>query len=114
MPATEFWASQRVLLTGHTGFKGSWLSLWLEALGSRVFGFALPPDQTPSLYSKIEPINRLHSIIGDVRDVGAVKQASTWRAVSGQTIVSAAFGDMGNQHDGYHASVGRAAVFTYA
>jgi CDP-glucose 4,6-dehydratase len=79
MLATEFWASQRVLLTGHTGFKGSWLSLWLEALGSRVFGFALPPDQTPSLYSKIEPINRLHSIIGDVRDVGAVKQASTWR-----------------------------------
>jgi CDP-glucose 4,6-dehydratase len=75
MPANKFWTSQRVLLTGHTGFKGSWLSLWLEALGSRIFGFALPPDQMPSLYSKIEPIDRLHSIIGDLRDVSAVRQA---------------------------------------
>jgi CDP-glucose 4,6-dehydratase len=75
MPNAEFWAAQRVLLTGHTGFKGSWLSLWLEALGSRIFGFALPPDQSPSLYSKIEPIGRLHSIIGDLRDLGAVTQA---------------------------------------
>lgn len=75
MPNAEFWASQRVLLTGHTGFKGSWLSLWLDALGARIFGFALPPDQTPSLYSKIEPIDRLHSIIDDLRDVSAVGQA---------------------------------------
>ena len=59
----EFWASQRVLLTGHTGFKGAWLSLWLERLGAETFGFALAPDQTPSLYAKIEPIGRLHSII---------------------------------------------------
>ncbi len=49
----EFWASQRVLLTGHTGFKGAWLSLWLEKLGAEIIGFALPPDQTPSLYAKI-------------------------------------------------------------
>jgi len=71
----QFWASQRVLLTGHTGFKGAWLSLWLEKLGAETFGFALPPDQTPSLYAKIEPVSRLHSIIGDLRDRGAVARA---------------------------------------
>jgi CDP-glucose 4,6-dehydratase len=71
----QFWASQRVLLTGHTGFKGSWMSLWLEKLGAETFGFALPPDQAPSLYAKIEPITRLHSIIGDLRDLDAVADA---------------------------------------
>jgi len=71
----EFWASQRVLLTGHTGFKGSWMSLWLEKLGAETFGFALEPDQTPSLYAQIEPVRRLHSIIGDLRDADAVARA---------------------------------------
>jgi CDP-glucose 4,6-dehydratase len=70
----EFWGSQRVLLTGHTGFKGSWMSLWLEKMGAEVFGFALPPDQTPSLYAKIEPVRGLRSVIGDLRDVDAVTQ----------------------------------------
>lgn len=71
----QFWAAQRVLLTGHTGFKGAWLSLWLEKLGAEIFGFALAPDQTPSLYAKIEPVGRLHSIIGDLRDPDAVTSA---------------------------------------
>jgi CDP-glucose 4,6-dehydratase len=71
----EFWASQRVLLTGHTGFKGSWMSLWLEKLGAETFAFALAPDQTPSLYAKIEPVRRLHSTIGDLRDLAAVTRA---------------------------------------
>jgi CDP-glucose 4,6-dehydratase len=71
----EFWASQRVLLTGHTGFKGSWMSLWLERLGAETFGFALDPDQTPSLYTEIEPVGRLHSTIGDLRDPDAVTRA---------------------------------------
>ena len=75
MTNADFWASQRVLLTGHTGFKGSWLSVWLDAMGSHTFGFALPPDQTPSLYSNIEPIAGLQSIIGDLRDRSAVAQA---------------------------------------
>jgi CDP-glucose 4,6-dehydratase len=61
----DFWSAQRVLLTGHTGFKGSRLSLWLEKLGAETFGFALPSDQTPSLYANIEPAVRLHSIIGE-------------------------------------------------
>jgi CDP-glucose 4,6-dehydratase len=65
----EFWASQRVLLTGHTGFKGSWMTLWLERLGAQVFGFALPPDQTPNLYSRLEPFATLTSAYGDVRNL---------------------------------------------
>ena len=42
-----FWRDRRVLVTGHTGFKGGWLSLWLQALGAKVAGFALPPPTTP-------------------------------------------------------------------
>ena len=46
-----FWRGKRVLVTGHTGFKGSWLTLWLTALGARVAGFALEPDTSPSLFT---------------------------------------------------------------
>jgi CDP-glucose 4,6-dehydratase len=63
----EFWSAQRVFLTGHTGFKGSWMALWLERLGARVFGFALPPEQTPNLYAHLQPFTRLTSTIGDIR-----------------------------------------------
>ena len=76
---TKFWASQRVLLTGHTGFKGSWMTLWLERLGAHVYGFALPPYQEPNLYSRLEPFTTLASTYGDVRDFGEL-----------QTIVSKA------------------------
>jgi CDP-glucose 4,6-dehydratase len=68
----EFWASRRVLLTGHTGFKGSWLTLWLERLGAHVFGFALPPDQKPNLFSHLEPFATLNSTFGDIRNLGAL------------------------------------------
>ena len=70
---SKFWASQRILLTGHTGFKGSWMTLWLERLGAQVFGFALPPDQTPNLYSQLAPFAALASEFGDIRNLGAVK-----------------------------------------
>lgn len=50
LPDPDFWAGKRVLLTGHTGFKGGWAALWLERLGARVSAFALPPDTAPSLY----------------------------------------------------------------
>ena len=49
-----FWAGRRVLLTGHTGFKGAWLALWLLQLGARVEGLALPPEGNPSLYGALE------------------------------------------------------------
>jgi CDP-glucose 4,6-dehydratase len=48
-----FWAGRRVLLTGHTGFKGSWLLLWLQQLGARVWGYALEPEGTPNLFSEL-------------------------------------------------------------
>ena len=51
MPDPAFWASQRVFLTGHTGFKGAWMLLWLERLGAQVFGYALAPDQAPESIS---------------------------------------------------------------
>jgi CDP-glucose 4,6-dehydratase len=45
-----FWQGKRVLLTGHTGFKGSWLSLWLQSMGAQVVGYALTPPTNPSLF----------------------------------------------------------------
>lgn len=73
MVQAEFWASQRILLTGHTGFKGSWMTLWLERLGAQVFGFALPPDQTPNLYSQLVPFATLASEFGDIRNLAALR-----------------------------------------
>lgn len=67
------WAGRRVLVTGHTGFKGSWLSLWLHGMGARVSGLALPPPTTPSLFetARIGALVRHHE--GDVRDCAAVR-----------------------------------------
>ena len=47
---TSFWKAKKVLVTGHTGFKGSWLSLWLQSLGANVVGYALEPPTQPSLF----------------------------------------------------------------
>ena len=67
-PSKEFWTNKKVLLTGHTGFKGSWLSILLQWLGADVYGYALEPHTTPSLY-KLAKIDQLvSSTIGDVRD----------------------------------------------
>src|ERR1700680_1257673 len=68
-------AGQRVLLTGHTGFTGGWLALWLRAIGCEVVGLALPPDSEPSLFSTAGIGDRLNSRIGDIRDFATVKQA---------------------------------------
>jgi hypothetical protein len=70
-----FWRNRRVLLTGHTGFKGTWLGLWLEQLGAEVFGLALPPDTDPALYTLLQPMPRLHSTLGDIRDPDVVDAA---------------------------------------
>ncbi|MFM9100344.1 MAG: CDP-glucose 4,6-dehydratase, partial [Cyanobium sp.] len=53
-PDPAFWRGRRVLLTGHTGFKGSWLALWLLELGAEVTGVALPPDTHPSLFTQLD------------------------------------------------------------
>jgi CDP-glucose 4,6-dehydratase len=71
-----FWAGRRVLITGHTGFKGSWLSLLLTRLGARVSGFSLDPPTTPSLFVEGRVADVLASHIrGDVRDEQAVRRA---------------------------------------
>jgi CDP-glucose 4,6-dehydratase len=68
-------AGHRVLLTGHTGFTGGWLALWLRAIGCQVTGLALPPDSEPNLFSCARVGERLTSRLGDIRDFATVKQA---------------------------------------
>jgi len=69
-----FWNNKKVLVTGHTGFKGSWLSLWLQSLGANVTGYALEAPTTPSLFEMAKVSEGMTSIIGDIRDLDKVKQ----------------------------------------
>lgn len=64
----EFWLDKRVFVTGHTGFKGSWLSMWLSHLGAKVTGYALPPPTNPSLFELADIDSLIDSVIGDVTD----------------------------------------------
>jgi CDP-glucose 4,6-dehydratase len=72
-PSAAFWSGKRVLVLGHTGFKGAWLSLWLRRLGARVSGLSLPPDK-PSLYMAADLDRLIDGHYRDIRDLGAVKQ----------------------------------------
>ena len=64
-----FWHSRKVLVTGHTGFKGSWLTLWLQQLGAQVVGYALEPPTRPSLFETARVKESIVSVTGDVRDL---------------------------------------------
>lgn len=72
-PDPEFWRGRRVALTGHTGFKGSWMAVLLSQLGAQVYGYALAPTTTPDLFSSAKVADLIASQIGDVRDVEALK-----------------------------------------
>ncbi len=69
------WRGRRILVTGHTGFKGGWLSLWLDQLGADVTGFAMPPITQPNLFDATQLVNRVTHIEGDVRDLAQVRAA---------------------------------------
>jgi CDP-glucose 4,6-dehydratase len=73
----KFWQGKRVFLTGHTGFKGSWLSLWLSSLGVEVKGYALNPPTFPSLFNEAEVSSIIDSQIGDIRDQDALYKSMT-------------------------------------
>lgn len=73
MRSQEFWRGKRVFLTGHTGFKGAWLSLWLHSLGARVTGYALEPPTDPSLFVLARVGELVTSVIADVRDLERLK-----------------------------------------
>jgi CDP-glucose 4,6-dehydratase len=70
-----FWQGKRVLVTGHTGFKGSWMSEVLLGLGAEVRGLALAPETTPALFDQLGLAQRVEHVLGDIRDVGGVHDA---------------------------------------
>lgn len=71
----DFWRGKRVFLTGHTGFKGSWLSLWLQQMGVELTGYSLPAPTNPSLFDRARVAEGMTSIIGDIRDAAALGAA---------------------------------------
>jgi CDP-glucose 4,6-dehydratase len=94
-----FWRGRRVLLTGHTGFKGAWLALWLESLGAEVTAVALPPASEPNLFEALAPWPRAVSVIGDLRDPEVARAAAN-RAepeivfhLAAQALVRPSYGD---------------------
>lgn len=71
----NFYRGKKVLVTGHTGFKGGWLALWLRDLGADVLGYSLPPPTSPSLFAAAGLQNKIPTIIGDIRDKNAFHEA---------------------------------------
>ncbi|HQR04005.1 MAG: CDP-glucose 4,6-dehydratase [Proteobacteria bacterium] len=95
----EFWRGRTVLVTGHTGFKGSWLCLWLLHWGARVTGYALPPAPGPSLFQSLGLAQKMDSVFGDVRDATALsavargKRFDTVFHLAAQPLVRASYDD---------------------
>ncbi len=72
---SRFWQQRRVFLTGHTGFKGGWLTLWLRQLGAQVAGYALPPHTQPNLFQAANVAEGMASTLGDINDLPRLTQA---------------------------------------
>jgi CDP-glucose 4,6-dehydratase len=95
----RFWEGRRVLVTGHTGFKGTWLTAWLDRMGARVTGFAGPPPTDPSLFAASGLAARIEHLQGDVADLdallAAVRQAQPEVVLhlAGQAILQQGFDD---------------------
>jgi CDP-glucose 4,6-dehydratase len=95
----EFWRGRRVFLTGHTGFKGGWLALWLQQLGAEVSGYALPPPVGPSLFELAAVARGMRSHFGDLADLPALSAAlrsarpEVVLHLAAQPLVRAAYAD---------------------
>lgn len=71
----SFWNTKRVFITGHTGFKGSWLSLWLQNMGATVKGYALEPNTNPNLFTEAKVALDMESEIGDITDLNHITES---------------------------------------
>lgn len=69
LPSSGFWAGRKVLVTGHSGFKGSWLSIWLQLMGAEVTGYALAPPTDPSIFVDARVATGINSVVADVRQL---------------------------------------------
>ena len=72
---SEFWRGKRILLTGHTGFKGGWLALWLRRMGAEILGYSLPAPTQPSLFETARISESVEGVIGDIRDLPRLHSA---------------------------------------
>jgi len=96
---SSFWHGKRIFLTGHTGFKGAWLAFWLNKMGAEVTGFALAPETEPSFYNLLQLDQLVTTVIGDIRNHGALREAMIAARpeivvhLAAQPIVSTGFGD---------------------
>ncbi len=104
----EFWKAKKVLLTGHTGFKGSWLALWLQALGAETTGFSLSPPTDPSLFELVRVAKGMDSVTGDVRDFELLKSVIAKKRpeivihLAAQSVVRVSYD---NPHETYSTNV---------
>lgn len=95
----DFWRNRRVFVTGHTGFKGSWLTQWLKRAGAGVTGFAFAPPTTPSLFDRARVGDGIRSIEGDIRDLDALTRAAAEAKpeivihMAAQSLVRASYDD---------------------
>jgi len=75
MTDLDFWQGKKVFITGHTGFKGSWMALWLHSMGAEVTGYALQPPTNPSLYEQARIGELVKPVCGDIRDANQLQDA---------------------------------------
>ena len=72
----DFWRGKRVFVTGHTGFKGGWLCLWLQSMGAKVYGYSLAPPTEPNLFTVAQVADGMaHNDIADIRDAAKLADA---------------------------------------
>jgi len=106
----KFWKNRKVFITGHTGFKGSWLSLWLNYLGADVTGYALEAPTNPSMFDVCDIGKDVNSIIADIRDINRLKTAFRKRktgnsdtyggTTAGKRIIQVSAGNLFNKCHG--------------